>query len=111
MPRRPRLLGRPFVAGLLLFAWSAARGENTGLLRGLVIDAHGAPLPGVAVALSGGGPGPAGRGAVTDTAGMFQIAALPPAADYQVLASFPGLAADRLHVVITAGRTTPVRII
>jgi hypothetical protein len=51
----------------------AAAAQDRGTIRGLVVDAHGAVLPGVTVTLEG----LQRRSTITDDRGEFEFAALP----------------------------------
>ena len=90
----------------------AAWGQTTGTLRGQVADDRDAPLPGVTILVSSRSQGVLDRGSVTDPGGVFHLSGLPPAHDYVVRASFPGLAAVAMHdVEVTPRQVTTLRLI
>src|SRR6266571_5174961 len=90
---------------------SSGYAQTTGTLRGLVTDQAGTPLAGALIAVSSETQAVAGRGSVTDQAGIFQILFLPPGGDYAVVISFPGYAAVRLtDLEVTTGGVATVRV-
>ena len=101
---------------LLSLAWCAAgqgmaQAQTQGGLRGTVTDEGGRPLEGATVVASSQAQAVAGRGAVSDVEGRFQVGSLPPASDYEILASFPGFAPVRLTgIEVLVGQATLVRI-
>ena len=109
--RALRLLSRLF---LLLLLWSAAghaSAQNMGALRGVVTDRGGEPLPGVTVTVESGLLGAAGRGTVTDRAGLFQIPALPPGSEYTLHFKLSGFATVvQSQVEVRAGLTSSLTI-
>jgi len=114
--RRPRT-GRaafPLVSSaafLLLALPGVLRAEESGAVRGIVIDTSGAPLAGVSVEATNPGAGVASRGAVSGADGTFRIAGLPAARGYSVRFSLPGHAAVVLSdVAVRAGEATRVDI-
>jgi hypothetical protein len=99
-------------AVLLACLPSPAWPQTTGALRGQVTDARGTPLPGVTIVLGSVSQGVRDRGGVTDAAGLFHVPGLPPARDYSVRASFPGLATITLHEVeVAPGRVAALRLV
>jgi outer membrane receptor protein involved in Fe transport len=94
-------------------AISAVLAQSTGTVRGRVTDKLGAPLPGSTISLkSVSHPEAANRGTVTDARGEYRIVALPPGADYQVSASFPGMATTQKGPIsVTSGTLTTLDFI
>src|SRR5438445_810313 len=86
--------------------------QSLGVLRGVVLDDRGSPIAGATVTLSRAGQTTAARGAVTSTGGLFQLAALQPARDYEVSAVFPGYSRVVLSPVeVAAGGTSSIQIV
>ena len=83
----------------------AAAVQDRGTLRGVVIDAQKAVLPGVAVTLDG----PERRTVVTDERGEFVIVGLRPGA-YRVTLMLPGFTAAVQSVTVRAGDETRVTL-
>src|SRR5215204_1783607 len=76
---------------ILLFTFTAlpAAAQQTGSIQGRVVDASGGVLPGVTVeARADVLPGP--RVTATDTAGVFQMPALPPG-EYKITYTLQGM--------------------
>jgi len=100
---------------LMLLCWTLAfeaAAQNTGALRGVVADQGGAPLPGVTVTVEAPDLGAGGRGAVTDQAGQFQIAALAAGADYTLRFKLSGFASVVLSPTeVRAGQATSLKIV
>ncbi len=110
-PGRRRLIILVLTAAGAMFPARAALAQTLGALRGQVTDQGGAPLVGVTIVAGSAGLAIDGRGAITDGAGLFQILSLPPAGDYALLASFPGLAAVRLtDIEVRPGLITSIRL-
>jgi hypothetical protein len=106
-------INRNLIRALVLCGITVApvQAQTTGFLHGLVSSDKGDPLPGVVILVRSGGEGVAGRGAVTDKSGTFQIAGMPPAHDYSVRASLPGFATVTLsEVEVSAGEVSRIRI-
>ena len=82
--------------------------QNTGVVRGRIVDESSTPLPGVTVTVrSETNPSTNSLGAVSDARGEFRIANLPPGDDYQLSASFPGLSTViQRGIVVGVGRVT-----
>ena len=109
----PKSLIHPgWAVALCLVLWPGTiHALATGLLRGVVVDDGGAPLPGVTLTVSSRSQGLPARGAVSDGAGVFQVTSLPAGRDYRVRASFPGFATvEFTDLEIPAGRVTTLRI-
>ncbi len=86
--------------------------QSDGSLRGEVLDQNGAPMAGVVLAIVSSSRSVTGRGTVTDSAGTFLFAGLPPAGDYLIKATFPKFAvATVTGIRIEAGRATAVRVV
>jgi hypothetical protein len=108
-PGRPARAALAVLAGFLL--QPALHAQTTGAIRGVVLDMSGAPLPGVVVGVSSQSQAVAGRGAVTDAAGQFQVPSLPAGRDYVVRATLPGYATVGLsEVEVEEGQAAAVRI-
>ncbi|HEV8702019.1 MAG TPA: carboxypeptidase-like regulatory domain-containing protein, partial [Candidatus Polarisedimenticolia bacterium] len=101
------------VLALCFVLWpGAVRAQATGLIRGVVMDETGTPLPGVTLTVSSPKLGIPARGAVSDGAGGFQVASLPAGTDYSVRATFPGFATvEFTDLEVSAGRLTTIRIV
>ena len=103
-----KAVARSAIATLLLLAptAAAATGQQTGTIRGTVVDVSDNALPDVSVTVTG----PDVREqAVTDTAGAYEFTGLA-AGDYVVTATLFGYASRELRVSVGAGaiETVPV---
>ena len=99
------------LAALLLIWPCPATAQTAGGVRGVVTDDAGLPLEGVTVNAGSVSQSIAGRAALTDEEGRFQIGSLPPAVDYVVVAVFPGFASVSLtDIVLTPGQVTLLKI-
>ena len=98
------------LAALLAFATAAPLwAQSTAALQGTVTDAQGAVVPGVSVTASNAATG-IQRTAVTDSAGFYQMAALPVGA-YQVEARLAGFQPRVLKgVALEVARTAVVNV-
>jgi hypothetical protein len=97
---------KPLGLAILLLCAVAfeAVAQSTGVLRGVVTDQAGVPLPGATVAVESPQTG-GGRGAVTDQSGQFQIAGLPSGVDYTLRFTLDGYASVVLtQVEVYGGR-------
>ena len=95
------------VALAMLVAGSADAQLQTGHLQGKVVDDQGAALPGVTVALAGGG---APQVQVTNTKGWFRFPNLGPGS-YRLQAELEGFSTvDYPNIVINIGRKTTIRV-
>lgn len=91
-------------SGTLVGAENRASGRTYGLLRGIVVDGEGNPIPGATVQVGRMRPQiQSGR------TGIFSV--LVPSSSYEVRVSASGYAQDVLHVVIAAGETQDVAAI
>ncbi len=82
-----------------------AAAQAVGTLRGIVIDANGAPVPGATVTVAGGGPPVS-----TDRGGLFTMKLKP--GSYQVTAARKGYAPESLKgVEIRAGGVKDVSLL
>jgi Ca-activated chloride channel family protein len=75
----------------------------SGVVRGVVVDPSGTPLPGVSVRL-------AGREAVTDAQGAFILTQVP-AGTYQVQVELVGLGQQSHRVVLTPDRGAAMHVV
>lgn len=94
---------RLFAAAWLAGAAAALAQTTTGAVEGRISGPDGGSLPGVTVTAAGALPG--GRAAVTDGAGAYHLAALPPGS-YEVRAELQGFAPQTSRVVVSLGATT-----
>ena len=93
---RTRILASLVVVSFLVSLGAAV--QDRGSLSGLIVDAQGAALPGVAVVVEG----PERRSAVTDERGAFSFTALLPGA-YRLRLTLAGFQSLDAPVQITAG--------
>jgi hypothetical protein len=94
---------------LLLFAGHSASAQTvSGSLSGVVVDAQGAVVPGVAVSVRNIATGNL-RQVKTNNAGAYAVPALP-AADYQIEAEAPGFALNRSNVRLAVGQDLIVEL-
>jgi TonB-linked SusC/RagA family outer membrane protein len=97
---------RPILYAFLLLLLCAplhlAQAQDTGTIRGTVVDEEEAPLPGVNVTIVG-----TTQGSSTDVEGNYQITGLAPDT-YTLRASFVGYTTREREVTVTAGETTTV---
>ncbi len=98
---------------LLLLSSISLVAQNSGVVRGHIVDEEANPLPGVTVTVrSVKNPSANNLGTVTDARGEFRIANLPPGNDYQLSASFPGLTTViQRGIEVSSGRVTPLDFI
>ena len=119
---RTRLLALGAVFSLVVLAWGPASGQEatSGAIEGTVLDAQGAPLPGVTVILTSD---QGTKTVTTDATGSFRFAYLP-AATYSVRASLQGFntverqnlsvslgARVRVEITLTAGVSEQVEVV
>jgi hypothetical protein len=96
---------------LLLVAAIPAGAQTTGGLRGSVCDEAGLPLEGATVTVTSVSQSVAPRTTATDGQGRFLVPSLPPGADYQVSALYPGFAPVTLTgLEVVPGQATLVRL-
>src|SRR5215472_19018715 len=91
---------------LLLLAISIASAQNTGTLKGSVIDQSGAVVPAVNVTVEGNG---VSKAAQTQGDGSFAIPGLA-AGQYTVEVTLPGFAPFSKPATVTPGGTVEVHI-
>lgn len=98
------------ILGLLSSVAAPARAQGTtGDIRGVVVDAAGAPAAAVAIDITNPATG-VQRHAVTDEAGRFAAPALQPG-PYEVTARLPGYVTRRQEGLrLQAGSTIPLRL-
>lgn len=93
----------------LIATWAWAQTDQTGVIRGKVIDENGDPVPGVTIRSSledGAYP----KTAFSDEAGMFRIGFLKPG-KYQLVAEMTGFLTSELKDVrVSAAQVVPVTI-
>lgn len=73
---------------LTFFAAPAARAQSTATAEGIITDAQGAVIPGVSVTVRNEATG-VSRAVVTDSAGKYVAASLPPGR-YTIVAHIDG---------------------
>ena len=95
------------VALALALSAAAATAQQTGTIRGTVVDASGEALPGVSVTVTGSG---VSEQAATDSAGAYVFAGLP-AGDHVVTATLFGYASRELQVSLGAGAVETVPVV
>lgn len=98
------------LAGILMFGGSAYASSTAGIIKGVVIDDGGLPLPGVLVTLSS----PALIGGTqqreTDDDGRFLFVELPPG-QYEIASSKPGFSSvTKKGVPVGIGRTVELTL-
>jgi Carboxypeptidase regulatory-like domain len=103
-------LRRAVFAAVLLLTPSLALGQRTttGTVTGRIVDSNGGVLPGVTVTLKS----PEALGTftgVTDNAGIFRVANLPPAT-YEIRAELSGFQSVVRHETVRLGAVTQVDI-
>ena len=98
-PRRLRLVAA--LAVMLALAADAAAQTETGRITGVITDATGGILPGVTVTAKAVGTG-ATRELVTDGAGQYVFANLPPGA-YEIAANLASFRPETAKVTVTVG--------
>jgi hypothetical protein len=87
----------------VLIPASPSFAQSTGTIQGLVTDAQGGVLPGVAVTVHNNATG-VDRVIPTDTAGRYLAASLPPG-PYRIQALLPGFKTETTDVVLGVGST------
>ena len=87
----------------VLIPASPSFAQSTGAIQGLVTDAQGGILPGVAVTVRNSATG-IDRVIPTDTAGRYLAASLPPG-PYRIQALLPGFKTETTDVVLGVGST------
>ena len=92
---------------LLLLTAAPAAAQQTGTIRGTVVDVSGNALPDVLVTATGSG---VGEEVVTDAEGAYEFPALA-AGDYVVTATLFGYAPRELRVTVRAGAVETVPIV
>ncbi len=102
-----------FIAILLLLLAPVAfsQSRETGAIRGVVTDDQNAPLPGVAVTLTGGSL-MGTRSIVTDANGEYRFPALPPG-EYQLKAELQGfgpMLREKIRVNTTSTLTVDIQM-
>ena len=104
-----KAVARPAVATLLLalLAAGSATAQQTGTIRGTVVDVSGNALPDVSVTVTGSD---VREQAVTDTAGIYEFTGLA-AGDYVVTATLFGYASPELQVSVGAGAVETVPVV
>jgi len=100
----------PLVALFIVVAatLASAQGNPTGVIRGVVTDPDGLPLPGVTITVSS----PALQGVrtiVTSSNGDFLIPFLPPG-EYQVLCEISGFEPHQQTIGVAMAETIPMKI-
>jgi len=90
---------------------ASAQGQlGTGSIGGTVEDASGAVLPGATVTVTNVGTGLV-RTAVTNEAGQFNVAVLPPGNEYRVRVELDAFGTvEQTALTVNVGRTTALRL-
>jgi hypothetical protein len=102
-----RVLGTaPLVLALLAASAASASAQSTATLQGAVTDSQGAVMPGVTVAAKNQATG-IERTAVTDAAGQYVAASLPPGR-YSVVAHLEGFQDQTRDVILDVAQTVEV---
>jgi hypothetical protein len=98
------------MACLLLIPYAISQELQTGSIRGRVIDENGAPLPGVAITISG--PALIGKvTTVTNSEGQFRAPLLTPGTGYQVRAELRGFETIvQTDFIINVNKTISIEI-
>src|SRR5258708_30123010 len=91
------------VAWMVAGAGAALAQATTGTVEGRIAGPDGGALPGVTVTAAGALPG--SRVAVTDGAGAYHLAALPPGS-YEVRVELQGFAPQKSRVIVSLDATT-----
>lgn len=88
----------------------APQPQSTASLRGRVLDAAGAPIPGAQVTVISRNP-PLRRITTVDSEGAFELTALPPGA-YSVSVAVPGVAPfSAAQITLTAGQVLELPLV
>lgn len=94
------------VGAVLVLAVGPATAQQSGALSGVVRDAQGGVLPGVAVTVTGDALGGTSRSAVSADTGVYSLTGLPPGT-YEVVFDLSGFAPQRRDgVLVQVARTT-----
>ena len=101
LARAPRLKVVAALAVFLALAAGAAAQTETGRITGVITDATGGILPGVTVTAKSVGTG-ATRELVTDSAGQYVFANLPPGS-YEITANLASFRPETAKVTVTVG--------
>lgn len=88
----------PFMAIILLTLVSVFSMAQSGIIKGIVKDASGAPLSGASVTVE-----PKNIGTTTDATGNYSFKV--PAGSYRLVISFVGQATERMAIIVKAGET------
>jgi hypothetical protein len=107
--RRRRILGTVFLGLILVSALTAQGTRQTGVIKGVLTDAGGTPLPGASVVAAS--PVLMGTAAaLTDANGAYRLINLPPGT-YTVTASMPGFKTiKQTGVLVQVGQTYMVNL-
>jgi TonB-dependent receptor len=87
-----------FLASLLL----CAKAQETGIIKGRVLDSENLSMPGAAVFVES-----INKGAITDNFGYFTITGIPEG-NYELMVSYIGFNPDKKQVSVEAGKTTVI---
>ena len=107
--RLRRILGGTFLCLVLVSALTAQVVRQTGVIKGVVTDNAGSPLPGVNVTAES--PALMGTAAsVTDGSGVYRLVNLPPGT-YTLTASLPGFkTVKQPGIIVQVGQTYTVNV-
>src|SRR5205809_754959 len=99
----------PLVVAVMIAAPRAAQAQSTGTLQGTISDTQSAVMPGVTVTIRNLATG-LERAALTDEAGQYAAASLPPG-HYEVVAHLEGFSDQKREVDLGVAQTIAVNFL